>query len=78
MIATGKILKPQKNKIATFIWFIGEQGSVIYNTLFPKMVRKAQCWAINSIKFRKIHLGMDWGMCWFSVHRFRFSDIEKK
>ena len=35
MIATGKMGKPEKNKIATFIWLFGEQGAVIYNTLFP-------------------------------------------
>lgn len=29
-----KIDKPEKNKIATFIWLIGEQGTEIYNTLF--------------------------------------------
>ena len=35
MIATGKMVKPEKNKISTFIWVIGEHGAVIYNTLFP-------------------------------------------
>ena len=36
MIATGKmVFKREKIKIATFIWLIGEQGAVIYNTLFP-------------------------------------------
>lgn len=34
MIATGKMDKPEKNKIATFIWLIGEQGTTNYNTLF--------------------------------------------
>lgn len=35
MIATGKMEKSKKNKMATFIWLVGEQGAVIYNTLFP-------------------------------------------
>ncbi|KAJ6641985.1 hypothetical protein Bhyg_06930, partial [Pseudolycoriella hygida] len=35
MIATGKNKNAEKDKIATFIWLLGEQGTTIYNTLYP-------------------------------------------
>lgn len=35
MIANGKMDKPEKDQIATFIWLLGEQGMTIYNTLYP-------------------------------------------
>lgn len=35
MIANGKMAKPEKEKIAIFIWLLGEQGVAIYNTLYP-------------------------------------------
>ncbi|XP_062558590.1 uncharacterized protein LOC134223460 [Armigeres subalbatus] len=35
MIASNKNAEVEKNKIATFLWLIGERGVEIYNTLFP-------------------------------------------
>uniref|UniRef100_A0A8D8NJ45 (northern house mosquito) hypothetical protein n=1 Tax=Culex pipiens TaxID=7175 RepID=A0A8D8NJ45_CULPI len=35
MIANNKNAEPEQNKIATFLWLIGERGVQIYNTLFP-------------------------------------------
>lgn len=35
MTATKKINEEEPNKIATFLWLIGEHGVEIYNTLFP-------------------------------------------
>lgn len=35
MIASNRNGEPERNKIATFLWLIGERGVEIYNTLFP-------------------------------------------
>lgn len=35
MIASNKNADVERNKIATFLWLIGERGVEIYNTLFP-------------------------------------------
>ncbi|XP_017485039.1 PREDICTED: uncharacterized protein LOC108373626 [Rhagoletis zephyria] len=35
MIANGKMGRPDNEKIAIFIWLLGEQGIAIYNTLYP-------------------------------------------
>ncbi|XP_036346802.1 uncharacterized protein LOC118756120 [Rhagoletis pomonella] len=35
MMATGKNVKTEPEKIATFLWLIGSQAMEIYNTLFP-------------------------------------------
>ncbi|XP_058453120.1 uncharacterized protein LOC131437045 [Malaya genurostris] len=35
MIANNKADESERNKIATFLWLVGEHGVEIYNTLFP-------------------------------------------
>ncbi|XP_055587864.1 uncharacterized protein LOC129740274 [Uranotaenia lowii] len=35
LIATNKHTDPERNKIALFLWLVGERGVEIYNTLFP-------------------------------------------
>lgn len=35
MIANNKTGETERNKIATFLWLVGEHGVEIYNTLFP-------------------------------------------
>ncbi|XP_055599711.1 uncharacterized protein LOC129748930 [Uranotaenia lowii] len=35
LIATNKMNEPEQNKIATFLWLVGNRGVEIYNSLFP-------------------------------------------